>query len=300
MPEEELKEEDKVEESTPEVSKPEEKPVPKKKSKLPLLLGVFGVLILVCLGIVVWKMLPHRISYDSNSEMVKYLDGEEKGSASSDTKANSDSEKNKEPKVLKSCKEILNFENGKFILNDCNYKTVGGPYNIDRNFAILTGKNIEELQFIDIYSISNDNQRIFIGNLPKEDVENALMPIGGSFSVEPKMLDLKTGELIELKLPGIEGPMPMALITKEVVKNAPFTGKETAWSPDNKGVALGIDGSYYYCSDRCRLVIETKGFPYESPGSASYFIGSSYYYETLEDQKNIDSKVITKSIKWTP
>lgn len=72
MPEEELKEEDKVEESTPEVSKPEEKPVPKKKSKLPLLLGVFGVLILVCLGIVVWKMLPHRISYDSNSEMVKY------------------------------------------------------------------------------------------------------------------------------------------------------------------------------------------------------------------------------------
>lgn len=77
MPEDLPKEEVKVGASAPEVSKPEEKPVPNKKSRLLILLIVFGVLILIFIGLVGWRMLPHKISYDSNSEMAKYLDGDE-------------------------------------------------------------------------------------------------------------------------------------------------------------------------------------------------------------------------------
>jgi len=59
MPEEEPKVEEKVETRSPEVSKPDESP--KKKSKLPLLLGVFGILVFM-LVLIVWYFRPVTVS----------------------------------------------------------------------------------------------------------------------------------------------------------------------------------------------------------------------------------------------
>ncbi len=302
MPEEVLKEEVKVETPTHEVPKPEETQVPKKNSRKFILFGIFGVLVLVLIGMIVWSARPTKLSYDSNSEISKELDGKEESIDTVVKNVDSDADSKKETQVKKTCKEILNFEDGKFVLSDCNYKTVGGPYSIDRNFAILSGKNIEEIQFIDIYTISSDDQRIFIGNLPRDDIEDALSPMGGSFSVEPKMIDMKTGEIIDLQLPGIEAPSPLAVLSNASIKNSKdeLADKITPWSPDNKGIGIGVDGQYYYCSDNCELIVETGGTGFVSPGSAPYFIGSNYYYDTLEDAKDSGSKVVTKSIEGTP
>ncbi len=78
MPEEQPKEEVKVETPTHEVSNPSDIQTPKKKNTRKFILfGIFGVLVLVLIGMIVWNARPTKLSYDSTSEIAKELDGEE-------------------------------------------------------------------------------------------------------------------------------------------------------------------------------------------------------------------------------
>ncbi len=72
------KEEVKAEAPIFDAPKPEEKTPKKNNSRKLILFGILGVLILILVVMVGWSMRPTKLTYDSNSETAKYLDGEEK------------------------------------------------------------------------------------------------------------------------------------------------------------------------------------------------------------------------------